>query len=72
MELPDIQSGYNLSNNAINAVYTVIDDCINHDVFTVPSYIPLRIQLKKIIVVIMIMMNIQKKYLKCLENKERI
>ena len=40
MELPDIQSGYNLSNNAINAVYTVIDDCINHDVFTVPSYIP--------------------------------
>lgn len=40
MELPDIQSGYNLSNNAINAVYTVIDDCINHDNFNIPSYIP--------------------------------
>ena len=40
MELPDIQSGYSLSNNAINAVLTCINDCIEKDVFDVPDYIP--------------------------------
>lgn len=40
MELPDIQSGYSLSNNAINAVLTCINDCIEKDVFEVPDYIP--------------------------------
>jgi hypothetical protein len=40
MELPDIQSGYSLSNNAINAVLTCINDCIEKDIFEVPDYIP--------------------------------
>ena len=40
MELPDIQSGYSLSNNAINAVLTCINDCIEKDNFNVPDYIP--------------------------------
>ena len=40
MELPDIQSGYSLSNNAINAVLTCINDCVEKDVFEVPDYIP--------------------------------
>ena len=40
MELPDIQSGYSLSNNAINAVLTCINDCIEKDNFDVPDYIP--------------------------------
>ena len=40
MELPDIQSGYSLSNNAINAVLTCINDCIERDIFDVPDYIP--------------------------------
>jgi hypothetical protein len=40
MELPDIQSGYSLSNNAINAVLTCINDCIEKDKFDVPDYIP--------------------------------
>ena len=40
MELPDIQSGYSLSNNAINAVLTCINDCIEKDNFEVPDYIP--------------------------------
>jgi hypothetical protein len=40
MELPDIQSGYSLSNNAINAVLTCINDCIEKDIFDVPDYIP--------------------------------
>ena len=40
MELPDIQSGYSLSNNAINAVLTCINDCIEKDNFEVPDFIP--------------------------------
>jgi hypothetical protein len=40
MELPDIQSGYSLSNNAINAVLTCINDCIEKNNFNVPDYIP--------------------------------
>ena len=40
MELPDIQSGYSLSNNAINAVLTCINDCIEKDIFDVPDFIP--------------------------------
>ena len=40
MELPDIQSGYSLSNNAINAVLTCINDCIEKDIFEVPDFIP--------------------------------
>ena len=40
MELPDIQSGYSLSNNAINAVLTCINDCIEKDIFDIPDYIP--------------------------------
>ena len=37
MELPDLQSGYTIANNAFNAVYTFIDDVIDNGV---PEYIP--------------------------------
>lgn len=40
IEIPDLQAGYSLSNNAINAVMTVIELCINKDVFTIPEFIP--------------------------------
>ena len=40
MELPDLQTGYSFSNNAENAVMTVIDDCVTKDVFEVPDYVP--------------------------------
>lgn len=49
MELPDIQTGYNLANNAVNAVYTVINDCIENNVFSVPSYIPFTLLKEEII-----------------------
>lgn len=49
MELPDIQTGYNLANNAVNAVYTVINDCLENDVFTVPSYVPFTLLKEEII-----------------------
>ena len=41
MELPDLEGGYSLSNNAINAVLSVIRDCIESDSFEVPDYIPI-------------------------------
>ena len=41
MELPDLQSGYNLANNAFNAVYTFIDDVIKNGIpETIPEYLP--------------------------------
>ena len=41
MELPDLQSGYNLANNAFNAVYTFIDLVLKRGVpETIPVYLP--------------------------------
>lgn len=41
MELPDLEGGYSLSNNAINAVLSVIRDCIESENYDVPDYIPI-------------------------------
>lgn len=41
MELPDLQTGYNIANNAINAVMTVIQRCIEKDDYEIPMFIPL-------------------------------
>lgn len=49
MELPDIQGGFSLSNNAINAVLTVISDCIEKDDMMVPDYIPFTMLKEEII-----------------------
>lgn len=41
MELPDLQSGYNIANNAFNAVYTFIDDVIKYGIPDfIPEYLP--------------------------------
>lgn len=41
MELPDLQSGYNIANNAFNAVYTFIDEVIKNGVPDfIPEYLP--------------------------------
>lgn len=39
MELPDLQQGYSLSNNSINAVLQVINNCIDNDIYDIPVYI---------------------------------
>lgn len=49
MELPDIQTGYNLANNAVNAVYAVINDCLEHNNYEVPSYVPFTLLKEEII-----------------------
>ena len=41
MELPDLQSGYNIANNAFNAVYTFIDEGKKNGVPDfIPEYLP--------------------------------
>lgn len=41
MEIPDLQSGYSIANNSINAVLSIISDCLENDVYDIPEYIPL-------------------------------
>ena len=49
LELPDIQTGFSLSGNAINAVLTVISNCVEHDVMEVPDYLPFQMLKEEII-----------------------
>lgn len=39
LELPDINRGYSVANNAFNAVQTLIDSCIYEDKYEIPDYI---------------------------------
>lgn len=41
MEVPDLEAGYSISNNALNATLAVIDDCINKDRYDIPFFIPI-------------------------------
>lgn len=49
MEIPDLQGGYSLSNNAVNAVMTVIDKCIKENDFEVDDFIPFTLLKEEII-----------------------
>lgn len=49
MELPDIQSGFSLANNAVNAVYAVINDCIENNNYDLPTYVPFTLLKEEII-----------------------
>lgn len=49
MELPDIQGGYGMANNAVNAVLTVINDCIDNNNFSIPDYMPFTMLKEEII-----------------------
>jgi hypothetical protein len=40
LELPDINRGYSVANNAFNATMTLIDSCLYDDKYEVPEYIP--------------------------------
>lgn len=48
MNLPDLQLGYSIANNSINAVLAVIDDCIENDNYDIPDYIPNQMLLEEI------------------------
>lgn len=40
LQLPDLEQGYSLSNNAIDAVMEIIKECVEEDNYDVPEYIP--------------------------------
>lgn len=48
MDLPDLQLGYSITNNSINAVLSVIDDCLENDNYDIPDYIPNQMLLEEI------------------------
>lgn len=49
MQIPDLEMGYSLSNNAIDAVMAVIKDCLENDNMKVPEYIPFELLKEEII-----------------------
>jgi hypothetical protein len=40
MQIPDLETGYSLANNAMDAVMKTINDCIENDVYEVDSFVP--------------------------------
>lgn len=49
LQLPDLESGYSMSNNALGAVMSVINDCIMNDSYDIPPYIPIPMLREEII-----------------------
>ena len=49
LELPDINRGYSVANNAFNATMTLIDSCIYEDNFKIPDYIPFQMIKEQIV-----------------------
>lgn len=49
LELPDIERGYNVANNAYNAAMTLIDSCIYDDKYEIPDYVPYQMLKEQII-----------------------
>lgn len=49
LELPDIQRGYNVANNAYSATMTLIDQVIYEDKYEIPDYVPFEMIKEQII-----------------------
>lgn len=49
MQIPDLEMGYSLTNNAIDAVMATIKDCLENDNFDIPEFIPFELLKEEII-----------------------
>ena len=49
MQIPDLEMGYSLTNNAIDAVMATIKDCLENDNYDVPEFIPFELLKEEII-----------------------
>lgn len=47
LEIPDIQQGYSLVNNHLNAVLSIIDDVINEGITEIPDYVNTQILMEE-------------------------
>lgn len=48
LEIPDLEKGYSLVNNTWEAVQTVIERCIDEDIYEIPSFVPYSLLMKEI------------------------
>lgn len=49
LELPDINRGYSVANNAYNATMALIDQCIYEDKYDVPMFVPFQMLKEQIV-----------------------
>ena len=49
MEIPDLEMGYSLSGNAMDAVMQIIRQCIEEDIYDIPDYVPFPLLKEEII-----------------------
>lgn len=49
MQLPDLELGYSLTNNAIDCVMSVIKECIENNIYDIPDYVPFNLLKEEII-----------------------
>lgn len=49
LELPDINRGYSIANNAFNATMALIDQCIYEDKYEVPTFVPFQMLKEQIV-----------------------
>lgn len=49
MDIPDLEGGFSLAQNAANAVQKVIQDCIKNDIYDVPEFVPFSLLKEEII-----------------------
>lgn len=49
MQIPDLEMGYSLSNNAVDAVMEIIKECVEDDNFDVPEFAPFPLLKEEII-----------------------
>lgn len=67
MQIPDLEMGYSLANNAIEAVMEVIKNCVENDDFDIPAYVPFELLKEEIINTLLSLTSANKE-----KNKEDI
>lgn len=67
MQIPDLEMGYSLANNAIEAVMEVIKNCIEEDDYEIPAYVPFELLKEEIINTLLSLTSANKE-----KNKEDI
>jgi hypothetical protein len=67
MQIPDLEMGYSLANNAIEAVMEVIKNCIEEDDYDIPAYVPFELLKEEIINTLLSLTSANKE-----KNKEDI
>ena len=49
LEIPDLEKGYSIANNSWEACQTVIERCINNNIYDIPPFIPFSMLMQEIL-----------------------